>query len=93
MLPASGATKAKNIVRLGVSNMESKAMQYRIAVNMDGKVVKVWPSIELNSNEQWQATLALPQTGHTSTARVEAMLYRTDAPKTIYRDVVLWLGT
>lgn len=93
ILPASGAANAKNAVRLGMSNMESKAMRYRLAVNMDGKAVKEWPSIALNPNGKWEATLVLPRTGHTGTTRVEAMLYRADSPTTIYRDVVLWLGT
>jgi len=93
ILPAGGAANAKNVVRLGMSNMESKATKYRLAVNMDGKVVKEWPSIDLNPNEKWEATLVLPQTGHTGTTRVEAMLYRADTPTKIYRDVVLWLGT
>ncbi len=60
---------------------------------MNGKVVKVWPSIYLESNEKWEATLVLPQTTHTGTARVEALLYETRAPTKIYRHVVLWLAT
>ncbi len=92
ILPAGGAT-AENAVRLGVSNMESTAMVYRLAVNVDGKVVKEWPSIDLEPNEKWEATLVLPPTGSAGTARVEADLYLADAPTTIYRHVVLWLGT
>jgi uncharacterized membrane protein len=92
ILPAGGAN-AKNTISLGVSNMESRAMEYRLAVNVDGKVVKEWPSIDLNPNEKWDAVLMLPQLGHASAAKVEADLYRADAPTTIYRHVVLWLGT
>lgn len=92
MLPAGGANP-KNAVQLGVSNRESTTMQYRLAVNVDGKVVKEWASINLNPNEKWEATLLLPQTGGVGTAKVEADLYRTDAPTKIYRHVVLWLGT
>ncbi len=90
ILPAGGAN-AENAVRLGVSNMESTAMEYRLAVNVGGKVVKQWPAIDLEPNKQWEATLVLPPTA--SVARVEADLYRADAPTTIYRHVVLWLGT
>jgi uncharacterized membrane protein len=90
ILPAGGAN-AENAVRLGVSNRESTAMEYRLAVNVGGKVVKQWPAIDLEPNEQWEATLVLPPT--TSVARVEADLYRADAATTIYRHVVLWLGT
>lgn len=92
VLPVSGAN-SQNEVRLGVKNMESAAMEYRLVVNVDGRVVKVWPAIALNQNSTWQATLALPQSGHTGTAKVEANLYREDAPKTIYRHVLLWLST
>jgi len=67
------------------------AMEYNLSVNMDGKVVKVWPSIYLKLNEKWEATLVLPQTTHTRTVRVEALLYQTRAPTKIYRHVVLWL--
>jgi hypothetical protein len=92
ILPVGGANP-ENAVRLGVSNMETTAMEYRLAVNMDGKLVKLWPAIDLSPNEKWEATLVLPQTGHTGTTQVEADLYRTDAPTTIYRHVVLWPGT
>ena len=89
ILPTGGA-KTSNAVHLGVSNMELKAMQYRLIVNMDGKVVKVWPSIGLKSNEKWEATLVLPQTEY---VQVEALLYRAVAPTTIYRHVTLWHRT
>ena len=92
ILPADGAS-AKNTIRLGVSNMELTAMEYSLTVTMDGKVVKVWPSIYLESNEKWEATLVLPQTTHTGAARVEALLYQTRAPTKIYRHVLLWLDT
>jgi uncharacterized membrane protein len=92
ILPAQGAN-TKNTVRLGVSNMESTVMQYRLDVNVDGKVVKEWPAIDLNSNEKWEATLVLTPTGSVGVAKVEADLYLIEASTTIYRHVVLWLGT
>lgn len=92
ILPAGGAN-AKNIIHLGVSNMESSVMQYELAVDVDGKVVKDWPAIDLNPNQKWEATLVLPQTPNPGIARVEALLYRAEAPSTIYRHVTLWLTT
>ncbi len=92
VLPADGAS-VKNIIRLGVSNMELTAMEYNISVKMEGKVVKVWPSIDLKPKEKWEATLVLPQTTHTRTTKVEALLYQTSAPTKIYRHAVLWLDT
>jgi len=68
-------------------------MDYRLVVNMDGKPVRAWPSIRLKPNENWETTLVLLQIGHSSTKKVEVMLYRTDAPRTVYRHVVLWLAT
>lgn len=93
ILPASGAANTKDTVRLGMSNMESKTMEYRLAVNVDGKVVKEWTSIDLNANQTWEDTLVLPQVTHKGTARVEAKLYRIDASAKVYRDVVFWIGT
>jgi len=90
ILPADGAS-TKDSIRLGVSNMELTAMDYNLSVNMDGKVVKVWPSIYLKLNEKWEVTLVLPHTTLTHTAKVEALLYQTKAPTKIYRHVVLWL--
>lgn len=92
ILPASEAN-AKNAVQLGINNKELTVMEYSLVVNVNGKVVKEWFSIGLSPNEKWGATLVLPQAGHASAARVEADLYRADAPTTIYRHVVLWLDT
>ncbi len=93
LLPSGGTTSANNAVSLGISNMEAQGMQYRLAVNMDGKVIKEWPTIVLSVGQQWKAILVIPPSGHAGATRVEAMLYRLDSPGTVYRDVVLWLGT
>lgn len=96
MLPVDG-TGLEHTVQLGVSNKESMALDYSLDVSVNGKVVQKWPSIYLRSNEQWETTLTLPritQATHTTGAsRIEAMLYRADAPTKVYRNVVLWIGT
>ncbi|HXZ04113.1 MAG TPA: DUF1616 domain-containing protein [Ktedonobacteraceae bacterium] len=96
MLPASSTTKGKGAVRLGLSNKESKPMQYSLAVDFNGKVVKVWPAIDLSPNQQWEVTLVLPQSlpanSATPPAKIDATLYRANDSKTVYRHVVLWLG-
>ncbi len=92
MLPASGAN-AKEAVRLGVSNRESTAMNYRLDVNINGRVVKEWSPIVLNPGEEWEVTFALPQTQFLGIKRVEADLYRINSPRTVYRQVVLWVST
>jgi uncharacterized membrane protein len=91
ILPVSGAN-AKNAVRLGVSNMESQAVKYLLEVDMNGLAVKVWSPIELKPNEQWETTLVLQRTGQIGPAKVEAYLYR-GVSTTVYRYVILWLGT
>ncbi|MFL5629592.1 MAG: hypothetical protein ACJ788_28805, partial [Ktedonobacteraceae bacterium] len=91
ILPTDGANK--NAVRLGVNNREWTAMDYNLTVSVDGQIVKVWPSIELKPDEQWEAKLTIPQTQHAGAARVEADLYRGDAPTKRYRHVMLLLGT
>ena len=92
ILPAGGAN-ARNAVSLGVNNMESTAMEYRLAVSVGGKIVKEWPAIDLYPNEKWDATLVLPQPGQAGAVMVEADLYSANAPTVIYRHVVLWLGS
>jgi hypothetical protein len=91
MLPA-GTSSGENIVRLGVGNMQSTDMEYRLVVNVDGKTVIEWPVIDLQPHATWEATLVLPPTRSLGVARVEADLYRGGAPTVIYRHVVLWLG-
>ncbi len=92
LLPTGGAGPQR-AVHLGVSNMELTAMEYSLNVSMDGQIVKVWDSIDLKPNEKWEATLMIPQTSRAGAVKVEALLYRSDAPMTIYRHVTLWLGT
>jgi hypothetical protein len=60
---------------------------------VNGKEVQTWQSIRLNPGDVWERLLVLPQTGHSDTAKVEALLYRLDAPKKAYRYVELWLRT
>lgn len=97
MLPASGTSKVNNSVRLGLSNKESTPMQYHLAVDINGKLIKDWPAIDLSPNQQWEFTLvlqkSLPASSATTPAKIEALLYRANDPKTLYRHVVLWLGT
>jgi uncharacterized membrane protein len=79
-------------VRVGVTNREPKAIAGRIVVTLDGRTVKVWPSVYLRSQHDWVSTLVLHPSGARHIARVEADLYPTSAPTTSYRRVVLWLS-
>ncbi len=90
ILPASGAN-AKNAVQLGLSNMELTTTKYLLEVDVNGQIVKVWPSIHLKPNEKWETTLVVQQAGQLGTAKVEVLLYRSTS-STLYRHVLLWLG-
>ncbi len=72
-------------------------MLYHLSVDINGKVIKDWPAIDLSPNQQWESTLVLqknlPAISATTPAKVEALLYLTSDPKTLYRHVTLWLGT
>jgi uncharacterized membrane protein len=85
VLPDSAANE--DSVRLGVSNREPGQVGYRLLVTASGTIVGSWPRITLGPEEQWEATVALP-TAQPTAATVEAVLYRLDAPDTIYRRVL-----
>jgi Protein of unknown function (DUF1616) len=86
VLPDSAA-KADS-VRLGVSNREPGQIGYRLLVTASGTIIGSWPRITLGPDEQWEATVALP-TAQPAVVTVEAVLYRLDAPETVYRRVLL----
>lgn len=72
-------------VHLGVESMERQPTQYRLELKSDGSVVREWPSIDLAPGKTWETTATLA----TGTGSVEAILYRAEAPETVYRFVIL----
>jgi uncharacterized membrane protein len=89
ILPAN--ENAHDAVRLGVSSNEFAATSYRLQVKVNDAILREWPVIELAPGEQWEATVVLPA-AQAQDERVEALLYRSDAPDTVYRRGLLWLG-
>jgi hypothetical protein len=85
VLPDSAAQV--DSVRLGVSNREPGEIGYRLLVTISGTIIGSWPRITLGPDEQWEATVALP-TAQPAAATVEVLLYRLDAPETVYRRVL-----
>jgi uncharacterized membrane protein len=79
LLPAADA----NSVRVGVRSHEPATTSYRVQLTLNGAVVQEWPAIELESGGQWEMTETLPAMQPDDV--VEALLYRTDAPNTVYR--------
>lgn len=100
ILPAAGSSAGEHTIRVGMSNMETRRMTYRLVVQQDSKIVQVWPSITLEPHEDWVASQSIqlpvsPRLAHIPKGEagtsIDAMLYRADAPSAIYRDVHLWL--
>lgn len=87
ILPTEGIDS--ETVQLGVKNMETETMNYRLQLTMDERPVKDWTPITLQPGETWETTFTLPS-GRVKAKTVEALLYRLDDPKTVYRKVVLW---
>jgi uncharacterized membrane protein len=89
LLPVQQSDRAA--VQIGVKSIESIPARYKLRLVVGGRVLYEWTSIALQPNEQWEQTIALPP-DQGAAGRVEAILYRLDAPDVVYRRGVLWLG-
>ena len=69
---------------IGVQSGEFEEVSYRLEVRVNGQPAGVWPGLTLKPNQQWQTQLALPEAGPTGMV-VEALLYRADVPRIVYR--------
>lgn len=87
ILPGEGADQ--DTVQLGVRNMETSEVSYRVELRIGEKVVGDWALVELQPGEEWKIEFVLPQR-QSDIEMVEAVLYREDSPDTIYRRVTLW---
>lgn len=91
ILPASGPAD-KHAFRLGVANMESTSMTYRVEIDIDGNQTVTLAAIRLSPHQTWQTTEVVPSwTWASNSIPIEAKLYRSEAPKQVYRHVELWL--
>lgn len=88
----TATTAAAKTVQLGIKNMEAKSMTYKLALLVNGKTARIWSSIRIQPGASWQISVVVPG-APSSTATVEAVLYRMDAPQTIYRHVELQPGS
>lgn len=73
-------------VRIGVQSAEFEPAGYRLEVRVNGQVSGVWPDLALAPNQAWQTQVALPETDMAG-MKLEALLYRNDAPRIVYRQV------
>ena len=78
MLPAPDG------VRIGLDNEESTAMTYRVVLTDGTSAIAEWPTVRLESGQQWDGAAAVPANVRTG---VEVLVYRADAPGEIYRRV------
>jgi uncharacterized membrane protein len=75
-------------VQLGVLSQEIRPTSYRLEVRSAGTRLVDWKDIKLAPGETWNSTLDLPQSLPV-TAPLEAVLYLSDQPDSIYRTVKL----
>lgn len=90
LLPVEQA--ARPTVRLGIRCMEHEATGYRLRLSVDGQIAQEWGEIALEPNGLWEQTFELPP-AQAGAKRLEALLYRLDAPQQVYRRGVVWFGT
>ncbi len=88
---AGPQTGTQTGARIGIQSGEFEPTSYRLEVLVNGQVANVWPDLRLEPNQVWQAQLALPDAGRAA-LEVEAILYRSDAPRIVYRQVRFGVG-
>jgi hypothetical protein len=86
MLPDD--TPTDDAVHVGISSSELAHTDYRLRLMIDGKPAQDDIAISLAPGETWEGEMILPQ--GQSGEFVEAVLYRTSRPDSIYRHVTLW---
>lgn len=77
-----------NTVRVGVQNLEQQSASYTLTMKNDDRVLYELKLDALPSGKTWEQPLPIPQD---TLGKVEAFLYRTDAPTIQYRHVSFWL--
>ena len=90
MLPSNQATNSC-AVRIGVQSFEATSVTYRITVAVNGAQLNTWPSVVLAPHEEWKQLVPIPLLS-TNSVYVEARLYKSGRPETVYRDVHLILN-
>jgi uncharacterized membrane protein len=84
LLPESTVNQGQ--LRLGFNNQEGTVETYRLQVNNGSTNLQEWATITLKPSEQWETTFTLPA-GLPSGEKIEASLYKANAPDTVYREV------
>lgn len=84
MLPDQGSRER---LRIGIRSQEFAVVRYRLQIKQDGRIVQEWAPLELKPGEQWDTNATLP--AQPPGSQTEALLYRLDAPNTVYRRVMV----
>jgi uncharacterized membrane protein len=87
MLPANNKSCG---VRIGVQSFESAPVTYRIVVMANSAQVVAWSSVILAPGTDWSQSVSI-NPGAAHNVYVEALLYRADQPRSVYRNVHLTL--
>lgn len=77
-------------VRIGVHSFESTSVTYRMVVTANSAQVITWSSVALAPGTNWSQSVSV-NPGATQNMYIEALLYRVDKPRTVYRNVHLTL--
>ncbi len=87
MLPANQDSKACE-VSIGAQSFESTSVTYHVLLKVNNTQTNAWSSIILTPQQKWvQLVVVTPKS--TSSLYIKALLYRTDKPDAVYRDVHL----
>ena len=75
-------------IQIGVDNVNSSAIAYRVKVQRGDFVMREWPELEVATGSTWIGTIELTA-NPPGTGPLEALLYRADNPQQIFRRVSL----
>ncbi len=86
MIP-TGEANAGNY-QVGISSQEFVTITYHLQVTVDGQIVQDWPELKLSPGETWTGSIGLAA-DRVNAKSIEAVLFRSDNPMLVYRQVKL----
>jgi len=92
MLP-SAQTGKSCVVRLGAHSFETTRVTYRITMTINGAQLATWSPVTLAPQQEWDQVVTLKPVATKNKSYVEARLYRSDQPESVYQRVNLTFPT
>lgn len=80
-----------NSIRVGVQSHETETARYSLRVQQDQTLLGEWPSIELQPGGKWESDLNIAEAQGAGSGKIEAILFRQEAPGEPYRRA--WLSS